>query len=189
MPLDAITLRALTEELRPQLLNLRIDKVQQPARDQVILLLRGNKRLLLNAGTNAPRLQLTELLRDNPAEPPMFCMLLRKHLQGAKIVSVVSPDMERMAIITCDTVDEMGVPSKKYLAVELMGKYSNVILYDTDGRILDALKRVDGDTSGKRQVLPGLFYRMPPPQDKLNLLEISPAGEPQRKKPAWIAGC
>ena len=72
MPLDAITLRALTEELRPQLLNLRIDKVQQPARDQVILLLRGNKRLLLNAGTNAPRLQLTELLRDNPAEPDVL---------------------------------------------------------------------------------------------------------------------
>ena len=86
MPLDAISLRAVVEELRPQLLNLRIDKVQQPARDQVILLLRGNKRLLLNAGANAPRLQLTELLRDNPAEPPMFCMLLRKHLAGARLL-------------------------------------------------------------------------------------------------------
>ena len=73
MPLDAISLRAVVEELRPQLLNLRIDKVQQPARDQVILLLRSNKRLLLNAGANAPRLQLTELLRDNPAEPPSPC--------------------------------------------------------------------------------------------------------------------
>ena len=80
MPLDAICLQAIVEELRPQLLNLRIDKVQQPARDQVILLLRGNKRLLLNAGANAPRIQLTETARDNPAEPPMFCMLLRKHL-------------------------------------------------------------------------------------------------------------
>ena len=88
MPLDAISLRAVVEELRPQLLNLRIDKVQQPARDQVILLLRGNKRLLLNAGANAPRLQLTELLRDNPAEPPMFCMLLRKHLVGARVAEI-----------------------------------------------------------------------------------------------------
>ena len=77
MPLDAICLQAVVEELKPQLLGLRIDKVQQPARDQVILLLRGNRRLLLNAGANAPRIQLTEVARDNPAEPPMFCMLLR----------------------------------------------------------------------------------------------------------------
>ena len=82
MALDAVCLQAVLEELRPQLLGLRIDKVQQPARDQMILLLRGNRRLLLNAGANAPRIQLTELLRDNPAEPPMFCMLLRKHLVG-----------------------------------------------------------------------------------------------------------
>ena len=96
MPLDAISLRAVVEELRPQLLNLRIDKVQQPARDQVILLLRGNKRLLLNAGANAPRLQLTELLRDNPAEPPMFCMLLRKHLVGARVAEITQPGLERL---------------------------------------------------------------------------------------------
>ena len=96
MPLDAISLRALVEELRPQLLNLRIDKVQQPARDQVVLLLRGNKRLLLNAGANAPRLQLTNLLRDNPAEPPMFCMLLRKHLVGARVADITQPGLERL---------------------------------------------------------------------------------------------
>ena len=87
MPLDAVCLQAIVQELRPQLLGLRIDKVQQPARDQVILLLRGNRRLLLNAGANAPRIQLTELVRDNPAEPPMFCMLLRKHLVGARRIS------------------------------------------------------------------------------------------------------
>ena len=82
MPLDGVCMQAVAEELRPALLGLRIDKVQQPAKDQVILLLRGNKRLLLNAGANAPRIQLTGLTRDNPAEPPMFCMLLRKHLVG-----------------------------------------------------------------------------------------------------------
>ena len=102
MPLDAISLRAVVEELRPQLLNLRIDKVQQPARDQVILLLRGNKRLLLNAGANAPRLQLTELLRDNPAEPPMFCMLLRKHLVGARVAEITQPGLERLVRIELD---------------------------------------------------------------------------------------
>lgn len=114
----------------------RIDKIYQPERDEIVLsirLMRGSVKLLLSAGAGSPRMHFIEKGRENPSAPPMFCMLLRKHLQGAKIVSVVSPDMERMAIITCDTVDEMGVPSKKYLAVELMGKYSNVILYDADG--------------------------------------------------------
>ena len=88
MPLDGICMQAVAEELRLELLGLRIDKVQQPARDQVILLLRGNKRLLLNAGANTPRIQLTALTRDNPAEPPMFCMLLRKHLVGGRVAAV-----------------------------------------------------------------------------------------------------
>ena len=118
MPLDAITLRALTEELRPQLLNLRIDKVQQPARDQVILLLRGNKRLLLNAGANAPRLQLTELLRDNPAEPPMFCMLLRKHLVGARVADITQPGLERLVRIELDVTDDFGQPGHRTLVLE-----------------------------------------------------------------------
>ena len=91
MPLDGICMQAVAEELRPELLGLRIDKVQQPARDQVILLLRGNKRLLLNAGANTPRIQLTALTRDNPAEPPMFCMLLRKHLVGGRVAAVTQP--------------------------------------------------------------------------------------------------
>ena len=96
MPLDAISLRAVVEELRPELLGLRIEKVQQPSRDQIILLLRGNRRLLINAGANAPRIQLTKIQRDNPAEPPMFCMLLRKHLAGAKIAEISQPPLERL---------------------------------------------------------------------------------------------
>ncbi len=90
MAIDAICLQAVAAELRPQLTGLRVDKVQQPARDQVVLLFRG-KRLLLNAGAGAPRLQLTEVLRDNPAEPPMFCMLLRKHLSGARVAGLDPP--------------------------------------------------------------------------------------------------
>ena len=95
MALDAICLQAILEELRPKLLGLRVDKVQQPSRDQLILLLRGN-RLLLNAGANAPRIQLTELVRENPAEPPMFCMLLRKHLVGGKVAEIIQPALERL---------------------------------------------------------------------------------------------
>lgn len=179
MPLDAVCLLATVREISTRMAGGRIDKIYQPERDEVVLsvrLMRGGVKLLISVGAGTPRMHFIETGRENPAAPPMFCMLLRKHLQGAKIVSVTSPDMERMAIIECDTVDEMGVPSKKYLAVELMGKYSNIILYDADGRILDAIKRIDGDTSGKRQVLPGLFYRMPPAQDKANLLTLSQAG-------------
>ena len=95
MALDAVCLRAVLEELRPQLLDLRVDKVQQPSRDQVILLLRGSRRLLLNAGAGSPRIHFTELLRDNPAEPPMFCMLLRKYLVGGRVESLTQPGMER----------------------------------------------------------------------------------------------
>ncbi len=179
MPLDAVCLLAAVREIDARTTGGRIDKIYQPERDEIVLSIRlthGGVKLLLSVGAGAPRMHFIETGRENPAAPPMFCMLLRKHLQGARIVSVTSPGMERMAIITCDTVDELGVPGKKYLAVELMGKYSNIILYDAEGRILDAIKRIDGDTSGKRQVLPGLFYRMPPPQDKINLLEVSQAG-------------
>ncbi len=94
MAIDAICLQAAVAELRPQLLGLRVDKVQQPARDQAVLVFRG-KRLLLNAGAGAPRLQLTEIPRDNPAQPPMFCMLLRKHLSGARLADIAQPPLER----------------------------------------------------------------------------------------------
>ena len=143
MPLDAITLRALTEELRPQLLNLRIDKVQQPARDQVILLLRGNKRLLLNAGANAPRLQLTELLRDNPAEPPMFCMLLRKHLVGARVADITQPGLERLVRIELDVTDDFGQPGHRTLVLEAMGRRSNLILLDGEGSASDKFWKLE----------------------------------------------
>ena len=99
MPLDAICLRAVLHELRPQLIGARIDKVQQPARDQIVLLLRGNLRLLLNAGANQPRIQLTNILRDNPAQPPMFCMLLRKHLAGGRIITLRQEPLERVVTL------------------------------------------------------------------------------------------
>lgn len=179
MPLDAVCLLAAVQELDKTIAGGRIDKIYQPERDEIVLsirLMHGGVRLLISAVANAPRIHLIPAQRENPAAPPMFCMLLRKHLQGARICSITSPDLERMAVIECDTTDEMGVQSKKYLACELMGKYSNIILYGSDGRIIDAVRRIDGDVSGKRQVLPGLFYHQPPPQDKINLMEVSAAG-------------
>ena len=167
MPLDAISLRAVVEELRPQLLNLRIDKVQQPARDQVILLLRGNKRLLLNAGANAPRLQLTELLRDNPAEPPMFCMLLRKQILSGRILSIQQMHGDRVIHVDIDTVNELGDHVLRRLVLEIMGRHSNLMLLDEDGRILEAARHVSADMSRVRQIQPGLPYLPPPAQDKI----------------------
>ena len=176
MPLDAISLRALVEELRPQILNLRIDKVQQPARDQVVLLLRGNKRLLLNAGANAPRLQLTNLLRDNPAEPPMFCMLLRKHLVGARVADITQPGLERLVRMELDVTDDFGQPGRRTLVLEAMGRRSNLILLDGEGRVIDCMRRVDAEMSAARQVLPGLFYEQPASTGRLPFLEETEEG-------------
>ena len=159
MPLDAVCLQAIVQELRPQLLGLRIDKVQQPARDQVILLLRGNRRLLLNAGANAPRIQLTELVRDNPAEPPMFCMLLRKHLVGARVADITQPSLERLVRLELDITDDFGQPGKRTLVLEAMGRRSNLILLDGEGRIIDCMRRVDAEMSASTANLP------PPPDD------------------------
>lgn len=175
MPLDAVCLRAVVEELRPQLEGVRIDKVQQPARDQVILVLRSG-RLLLSAGANAPRLQLTELPRDNPAQPPMFCMLLRKHLVGGRIRELTQPGLERMAILTVEITDELGQPGIRKVVLEAMGRHSNIILTDGEGHIIDCLRRVDYEMSPQRQVLPGLYYRLPePPAGKVPLNELTEA--------------
>ena len=176
MPLDAVCLQAILEELRPRLLGLRIDKVQQPARDQVVLLLRGNQRLLLNAGANAPRIQLTGITRDNPAEPPMFCMLLRKHLVGARVADMVQPPLERLVRLELDITDDFGQPGRRTLVLEAMGRRSNLILLDGEGRIIDCLRRVDADMSAARQVLPGLYYEPPASTGRLPVTEETEEG-------------
>ena len=174
MPLDAICLRALTNELKGQLLGARIDKVQQPARDQIVLLLRGNLRLLINAGPNQPRVQLTEVLRENPAEPPMLCMLLRKHLVGGRITEIEQSGLERIVTFTVRSVNELGESGTKKLVLEAMGRRSNLLLLDEDDRILDCMRRVEFEVSGARALLPGLYYQLPTPLDKL-----SPLNDPE----------
>ncbi|MCI8301309.1 MAG: fibronectin/fibrinogen-binding protein [Oscillospiraceae bacterium] len=173
MPLDAICLTGVVRELRDAVLGLRIEKIQQPARDQVILTLRGSRKLLLCAGASQARIHLTTAARENPAQPPMFCMLLRKHLGGGRLSAIDQPALERAVILTIDMVDEMGEPGQRRLVIECMGRYSNLILLDGQDRIIDCLRRVDMEMSEKRQVLPGLFYRLPPAQEKLDPLSIS----------------
>ena len=173
MALDAACLQAVVEELRPQLLGLRIDRVQQPARDQVILLLRGGVRLLLNAGANNPRIQLTAQLRDNPAEPPMFCMLLRKHLVGARVSGLTQPGLERLVELHLAITDDFGRPGERTLVLEAMGRHSNLILLDGERRVIECMRRVDAEMSAERPVLPGLFYQYPPAHGKTYLSELT----------------
>lgn len=176
MPIDAVFLESLCEELQEKLLTCRVDKVQQPERDTILLSMRGASgggKLLLTASPNHPRIQLTNLSFENPAQPPMFCMLLRKHLTGGRLVSITQPPMERLAELTFDCIDEMGTPCQKKLILELMGRNSNLILTGADGRILDCLRRVDFEMSEQRQVLPGLYYHLPPTQGKRNPWEAS----------------
>lgn len=176
MPLDAICLRAVVGEIAPQIEGARIEKIQQPARDQVILLLRGNRRLLLNAGANQPRIHLTKQLRDNPSQPPMFCMLLRKHLSSGRIVSLTQEPLERVVTLHIEATDEMGEQSAFHLILEAMGRHSNLILTDRDDRIIDCMRRVDFEMSQERQVLPGLYYHLPPKQGKLSPLDVDKDG-------------
>ncbi len=173
MPLDAICLSAVVRELAPQLEGARIEKIQQPFRDEVVLLLRGGRRLLLSAGANQPRIHLTDQLRDNPAQPPMFCMLLRKHIGSGRIAAIAQEPLERVVTLSVDATDELGERSRYRLVLECMGRHSNLILVAQDGRIIDCLRRVDFEMSQQRQVLPGLFYRLPPRQEKLSPLSVS----------------
>lgn len=172
MPLDAICLQAVVEEIAPLVEGSRIEKIQQPARDQVVLLLRGNKRLLLCASPNQPRLHLTEILRDNPSQPPMFCMLLRKHLSSGRIVSVEQTPLERAVTFTIEATDELGEQSRFSLILELLGRHANLILCGRDGRIIDCLRRVDFEMSQERQVMPGLYYHLPPAQTRRDPLTM-----------------
>ena len=176
MPIDAVFLESLRCELQQQLLACRVDKVQQPERDTILLSMRGPNgggKLLLTASPNHPRIQLTSLSFENPAQPPMFCMLLRKHLTGGRLVSISQPPLERLVELTFDCIDEMGTPCRKKLILEIMGRNSNLILTGADGRILDCLRRVDFEMSEQRQVLPGLYYHLPPAQGKRSPWDVS----------------
>lgn len=179
MPLDAICLSALAQELRPCLEGAKIDKVQQPERDMLLLSLRtaqGNARLLIAAGTGNARVHLTRASFENPAEPPMFCMLLRKHLVGARIAALTQPERERLLILELDSRDELGDIARKQLVIEMIGRSSNVILVGPDGRIIDCMRRVDFAGDALRKLLPGMLYRLPPRQDKAAFLD-TPAEE------------
>ena len=175
MAFDAYLLTAVLEEVRQKCLGARVDKIHQPSRDTLILHLRGREsreKLLFAANPTAPRLHLTSASPENPAEPPMFCMLLRKHLLGAKLAEITQPPMERAATFTFYCTDEMGFPVQKKLVAELMGRTCNLYLLGPDGRILDCLRRIGLDETARRPALPGLNYQEPEPVKKENPLTL-----------------
>ena len=179
MAFDAFFLTAVLEEVRQKCTGARVDKIHQPSRDTLILHLRGRdsrEKLLFAANPTAPRLHLTAASPENPAEPPMFCMLLRKHLLGARLTEISQPPMERAAAFTFDCTDEMGFPVQKRLVAELMGRTCNLYLLGPDGRILDCLRRIGLDETARRPALPGLHYQEPEPVHKENPLTFEDYG-------------
>ena len=171
MAFDAGMLSCVVHELKTVAQGGRIEKIYQPERDEIILQMRtlaGGKRLLINAGSNCPRIGFTAAQRENPMQAPMFCMLLRKHLTGACLSDIEQAGFERVVKLSFDTRDEMGFDCKKYLVAEVMGKYSNLIFCDERMKVIAALKTVDFTTSSLRQVLPGMTYELPPAQEKLD---------------------
>ncbi|MGN0999865.1 MAG: NFACT family protein [Faecousia sp.] len=168
MAFDAFYLSCVLEEVRA-LQDAKVEKIHQPSRDTVILLLKhreGRDKLLFAANPAAPRLHLTTANPENPAEPPMFCMLLRKHLTNARLVGAEQLPMERCAIFTFDCVDEMGDRVRKKLVAELMGRTCNLYLLSPEGRIIDCLRRIGLDEHIKRAALPGLLYQLPEAVEK-----------------------
>ncbi len=170
MPMDGFMLGLIARELNETLSGARVDKITQPEPDELILALRcpgENKNLLLSANAGAARVQTTAQKRANPLEPPSFCMLLRKRIAGSRIKSVTQYQGDRIIDIAFDAVSELGDPCELVITAECMGRHSNLIFHDENGRILESARRVPMDVSSVRQVLPGLPYERPPLQDKL----------------------
>ncbi len=174
MALDGITTSAIVSELKADLLGGRIDKIHQPVADEIRMTVRipgsGARKLILSANSAHPRMHLTESSRENPMTAPLFCMVLRKHLAGGKLIGILQPDFERIIILQVESANEMGDITTKSLILEIMGKHSNLILTDENGKILDSIKRVTHEKSSVREVLPGKQYVFPPSQNKKNPL-------------------
>ena len=172
MALDGIFLYHLKNEIAQFAIDSRVDKIHQPSKDEIIINLRsrqGSKKLLLSCNADAARIHFTEFPPENPAKPPMFCLLLRKRLAGAWVTDIEQDNLERILKINFSGTDELGDKTNYSLIIEIMGKYSNIIFVGKDGKIIDSMKRVDENKSHIREVLPGVTYVAPPKQYNLNI--------------------
>lgn len=173
MALDGIFLRLVKEQLEP-LIGGRVDKIHQPSREEILFTIRtrdGAYRLLFNSGAGAARVHVTKAEIENPKTPPMFCMLMRKHLSSGKLIGIRQDGFERILYFDFDSANEMGDICRFTLAMEIMGRHSNLILINSEGKIVDSIKRVGQDMSAVRMVLPGMTYTLPPKEPRLSLLD------------------
>ncbi len=176
MALDGGFLYRIAKEISDTAVGGRVEKLHQPSREEIVITIRckgGAVKLLISANAGNPRLHVTESQIDNPQTPPMFCMLLRKKLTGARLSAVRQNGLDRTVSLEFDGYDELGDPAVSTLVCEIMGRHSNIILLDQNNKITDAIKRVTAETSSVRQVLPGIAYSAPPAQNKLNPLSAS----------------
>ena len=177
MAFDGVTIANIIKEMNDTLIGCRIYKIAQPESDELILTIKGScgqKRLFISADASLPLIYLTETNKPSPMTAPGFCMLLRKHLQNGRIVSITQPGLERIIHIDIEHLDEMGDLCRKRLIIEIMGKHSNIIFCNENGMIIDSIKHVSGLVSSVREVLPGKPYFVAQTQDKLNPLEADP---------------
>ena len=176
MALDGAFLYAVKNELQP-LVGGRIEKIHQPSREEAVISIRtrsGSKKLYISANAGSARVHVTEKSVDNPQTPPMFCMLLRKRLGSGKLIAVRQDGLERILFLDFECVNELGDVVTVTLACEIMGRCSNLIVIDHEGRVIDSIKRVDEEMSRERMVLPGMRYTLPPRDDRLNFLTAEP---------------
>jgi predicted ribosome quality control (RQC) complex YloA/Tae2 family protein len=172
MPLDGLFLHFLLREIQQQIFGSRVEKLHQPSKEELVLLLRsrnGATRLRLSAASNGPRVNLTQSAPENPKTPPMFCMLMRKYLTGAILRVVRQIGLDRVAFFCFDGTNEIGDRVKYTLCAEIMAKQSNVILLDENDVVIDSVKRIDFTKSEIRPVMPGVPYVLPPSQGKRNI--------------------
>jgi len=196
MALDGAYLYTVAQELREALLSegaspSRVEKISQPSREELVITLRtrrGSRKLLFSANADSPRVHFTALALENPKQPPMFCMLLRKHIGSGKLTAIRQTGLDRVLSLDFETVNELGDPVTLSLITEIMGRHSNIILVGGDGKIIDAIKRVTEEVSSVRLVLPGVVYRQPPSQGKVNLL-ASPGQAMERFEAASSQDC
>ena len=173
MALDGLVVRSIAHELNTKLVGGKIDRVHQPENDEILLYVRNNRenfKVVLSSSSSNPRVYIANKYnKENPLKAPMFCMLLRKHLQGGIITDITQVGFERIIKISIESYDELKDKSTKNIYVEIMGRHSNIILtHDKDSTIIDSIKRVPPSVSRARQILPAMTYELPPAQDKID---------------------
>ena len=177
MAYDGIITYAITKELGDRITSGKIEKVYQPGSEELLILIHtrnGNVRLFISCNSQSARVCLTTGTYVNPQQPPTFCMLLRKHLQGGRITEIRQKDSERIIEIDIEAQNEMGFSVSRRLIVEIMSKHSNIVLVDIEtGKIIDSIKRISIDVNRYRQLLPGIIYKYPPEQDKIPFREVT----------------